>query len=123
LVGTLKLWREGLIYAGFLTATPWGQLQHLPRYLEALRRRYAKLQDYPQREVRHGPVIAGFFERLRNEMSNAQATANPELDEIRWMTHELLVSLFAQELKTPYPVSLKRLEKLWQEYASGRNLH
>ena len=35
------------------------------------------------------------------------------LAEFRWQLEELRVSLFSQELKTPYPVSVKRLEKLW----------
>ena len=37
------------------------------------------------------------------------------LEAFRWMLEELKVSLFAQELKTPVPVSFKRLEKAWQE--------
>ena len=34
---------------------------------------------------------------------------------VRWLLEELRVSLFAQELRTSVPVSLKKLEKLWQE--------
>ena len=37
------------------------------------------------------------------------------LDEIRWLLEELRVSLFAQELKTAYPVSLKRIDRRWKE--------
>ncbi|MGH3988835.1 MAG: DUF3418 domain-containing protein, partial [Pseudonocardiaceae bacterium] len=33
----------------------------------------------------------------------------PELQRIRWMIEELRVSYFAQELRTPYPVSDKRI--------------
>ncbi|MBY0385401.1 DUF3418 domain-containing protein, partial [bacterium] len=36
------------------------------------------------------------------------------LSEFRWQIEELRISLFAQELKTPYPVSVKRLQKLWE---------
>ena len=39
------------------------------------------------------------------------------LDDFRWQLEELRISLFAQELKTPYPVSAKRLDKLWDELA------
>ena len=39
------------------------------------------------------------------------------LEDFRWRIEELRVSLFAQELKTPYPVSFKRLDKLWREIA------
>lgn len=43
------------------------------------------------------------------------ATANVALEHYRWMLEELRVSLFAQELKTIAPVSVKRLQKLWDE--------
>jgi ATP-dependent helicase HrpA len=117
LVPTLKMWRDGLIFPGFLQATPWAQLSHLARYVESLRRRYAKLQDSPHREQRHGPVMAAFYTRLDTELHKGNQGVSPDLDAIRWVTYELGVSLFAQELKTPYPVSIKRLEKLWQDYA------
>ena len=46
--------------------------------------------------------------RLKN------GTMSAELDPFGWLREELRVSLFAQELKTPVPVSAKRLAKLWQ---------
>ena len=33
--------------------------------------------------------------------------------EFCWLLEELRVSFFAQELRTPQPVSIKRLEKAW----------
>ncbi|HLA33780.1 MAG TPA: DUF3418 domain-containing protein, partial [Rhodocyclaceae bacterium] len=36
------------------------------------------------------------------------------LEEFRWLLEELRVALFAQELKTPSPVSSKRLQKMWE---------
>jgi len=38
-----------------------------------------------------------------------------KIDELYWMIEEYKVSLFAQELKTPYPVSPKRLQHLIRE--------
>jgi ATP-dependent helicase HrpA len=38
---------------------------------------------------------------------------DPRLEAFRWQLEELRVSLYAQELKTPYPVSYKRLDKIW----------
>ncbi len=121
LIPELKRWRDDLLGVDFLTRTPWAQLGHLPRYLEALRRRIGKTQDYPQREQRNGPVIAAYQARLSAALVDARKShvISSLLEEIRWMTEELHVSLFAQELKTPYPVSAKRLDKLWQRYASG----
>ena len=39
----------------------------------------------------------------------------PEQDPFRWAIEELRVSLFAQQLKTAYPVSSKRMDKAWDE--------
>ena len=39
---------------------------------------------------------------------------NPQLEQFRWLLEELRVQLFAQELKTPAPVSTKRLQKMWE---------
>jgi ATP-dependent helicase HrpA len=43
---------------------------------------------------------------------------DPRLEAFRWLVEELRVSLFAQELKTPFPVSFKRVEKAWSELGS-----
>jgi ATP-dependent helicase HrpA len=39
---------------------------------------------------------------------------DPRLEVFRWLLEELRVSLFAQELRTPVPVSSKRLQKAWE---------
>ena len=51
----------------------------------------------------------------RRDADRARGIRNPKLEEFRWMLEELRVSLWAQQLKTPYPVSFKRLEKAWEE--------
>src|SRR6218665_3376387 len=40
------------------------------------------------------------------------------MQELRWLLEELRVSFFAQELRTPQPVSVKRLDKLWAQSKS-----
>ena len=52
------------------------------------------------------------------EVAARKGVGDPGLDEFRWLLEELRVSLFAQELRTPMPVSVKRLEKVWA--AMGR---
>ena len=42
---------------------------------------------------------------------------DPAREEYRWMLEELRVSLFAQELRTPFPVSVKRLKRVWESLA------
>jgi ATP-dependent helicase HrpA len=105
--------RDRLLAPGWLVNTPWAQLPHLPRYLTALERRLHKFTEMPDREVRHAPVLKQFWDRWGELMTRAQV--KPAQRDFRWMIEELTVSLFAQELKTPFPVSIKRLEKIWLE--------
>jgi ATP-dependent helicase HrpA len=104
-----------LVYAGFLSATPWERLSDLPRYLEAMLVRLDKFGNNPERDTKHADTIAHLTRRLdeRLEKQRKAGLADPRLDAFRWHLEELRVSLFAQELKTPYPVSYKRLEKIW----------
>jgi ATP-dependent helicase HrpA len=104
-----------LVYRGFFSATPWERLQQLPRYLQAMRLRLDKYGNSPERDAKHSESIAQLTRRLdeRVERERKAGFADPRLDEFRWHLEELRVSLFAQELRTPYPVSYKRLEKIW----------
>jgi ATP-dependent helicase HrpA len=113
LVAVLSQWRDRLLFPGFLAATPWAQLPHLPRYLTAIARRLRKFTEMPEREPRHAPVLAAFWTQWSNEIERQGAVASQDLRDFRWLIEELQVSLFAQELKTPFPVSSKRLEKRW----------
>jgi ATP-dependent helicase HrpA len=53
------------------------------------------------------------WERERGNMQKS-GVIDPFLEEFRWLLEELRVALFAQELKTPSPVSVKRLQKMWE---------
>jgi ATP-dependent helicase HrpA len=104
-----------LVYRGFFSATPWERLADLPRYLKAMQRRLDKYPNDPGRDAKHAASIAEFEKRLeeRRERLRKAGTTDPRLEEFRWHLEELRVSLFAQELRTRYPVSCKRLDKLW----------
>ncbi len=104
-----------LVHPGFFSATPWERLAHLPRYLRAMEVRLDKYGNDPERDAKHTENIAQLTKRMdeRVEKQRKAGVADPRLDEFRWHLEELRVSLFAQELKTPYPVSYKRLEKIW----------
>jgi ATP-dependent helicase HrpA len=108
-----------LIYKGFLGATPWERLHDLPRYLKAAQRRLEKYPENPERDARHAASIAELRKRYEERAARLRRAgeADQRLEEFRWHIEELRVSLFAQELKTPYPVSFKRLEKLWRDLA------
>ncbi|MHB1620023.1 MAG: ATP-dependent RNA helicase HrpA [Sulfuricella sp.] len=105
-----------LVYKGFLSATPWEQLQHLPRYLKATVRRLEKLSGAVERDTRWTAAIRELWQdyQKRLEKHRKEGICDPELGKFRWMIEELRVSMFAQELKTPYPVSVKRLQKAWE---------
>ena len=106
---------QHLVYPGFVLATPAPWLAQMPRYLKALRRRLDKLPGGEARDRQAMLTVAPFWQRYR-QRSEALAQPLPrELEHFRWMIEELRVSLFAQELKTRFPVSAKRLEKYWAE--------
>jgi ATP-dependent helicase HrpA len=88
---------------------------HLPRYLTALDRRLVKWPADPARDARHSAMIEKWWERYLERRGAKLPTAEAEaaLEKFRWSLEELSVSLFAQELKTPFPVSWKRLERAW----------
>ncbi len=105
-----------LVYPGFIRQLPWSRWKDLIRYLSAIERRLEKLPDAGERDPRHMATIQSlekrYFERVERQCKRGQTDG--KLLEFRWQLEELRVSLFAQELKTPYPVSAKRLEKIWQ---------
>jgi len=112
-----------LLAPGFLARTPWERLQHLPRYLRGASLRLDKLRAEPAksgaRDAQAMAQIAPLDLALRRELGararlGAPGRAPAELEQFGWLLEELRVSLFAQELRTPMPVSAKRLSKLWQ---------
>ncbi len=105
-----------LLATGWLARTPWERLQHLPRYLKAAALRLEKLRTDPQRDQRLAAEVAALEQPFRRELVAhiRNGAVSPELDQFGWLLEELRVSLFAQELRTPVPVSAKRLAKLWQ---------
>jgi ATP-dependent helicase HrpA len=110
-----------LVYKGFFSLTPWEQLQHIPRYLKALRLRIEKHPANPERDGKNAASVGLIWQRWQDKLNALQQTHQeiPQaLRDYRWLIEELRVSLFAQELKTPFPVSIKRLEKTWQDICS-----
>ncbi|HEU4443002.1 MAG TPA: ATP-dependent RNA helicase HrpA [Burkholderiales bacterium] len=105
-----------LLAPGWLARTPWERLQHLPRYLKAASLRLDKLRADPARDARLAAELASLEVPYRREAATrARHGARSEpFEQFGWLLEELRVSLFAQELKTPVPVSVKRLGKLWQ---------
>jgi ATP-dependent helicase HrpA len=96
----------------FLRDTNVEQLMHYPRYLKAIVLRINKArQGAMERDLEQHKAIRPLWQ---NALSVA-SSLDPKQIEYRWMVEELRVSLFAQELRTPLPVSIKRVAKAWDE--------
>lgn len=107
-----------LVYKGCFTQTPWEYLQNIPRYLKALRLRIEKHPSNPERDGKNAGSVGLIWQKWQdkvNALNQAHLDIPQNLMDYRWLIEELRVSLFAQELKTPFPVSIKRLEKIWQD--------
>jgi ATP-dependent helicase HrpA len=96
-------------------------LQHLPRYLKAHQVRLDRLKSGGAPALARDDVALADWQRLwqsyerRARELARSGVQDARLEQFRWQLEELRVSLFAQELKTPLPVSVKRLEKAWQQ--------
>lgn len=107
---------DNLIYPGFLSHIAWKRLQQFPRYVKGMALRLEKLSTNLERDERNSREVAALWQQYmqRREKHQKIGLIDQNLDEFRWQIEELRISLFAQELKTPYPVSSKRLQKLWE---------
>jgi ATP-dependent helicase HrpA len=105
---------DGLIGKRFVVDTPYTQLAHFPRYLKAMTLRIDKLKAEPPRDARQFAEFQPLLQNYQRAVSQRGGVLDPRLSEFRWLLEELRVSLFAQELRTPMPVSVKRLYKVWE---------
>ncbi|MDP3412305.1 MAG: DUF3418 domain-containing protein, partial [Polaromonas sp.] len=104
---------QRLVPKRFLTVTPWTQLQHFPRYLKAITLRLEKWRADPARDAARLAELRPQEQRYWRLVAERKGAADARLQELRWLIEELRVSFFAQELRTPQPVSIKRLDKAW----------
>jgi ATP-dependent helicase HrpA len=107
---------DRLVYRGFLEATDPAQLAHYPRFLKAMTLRLEKLPSAAARDQQRLQELSSLQHEwlARQQQAQRQGAFDPRLDEIRWLLEELRVSLFAQELKTTQPISVKRIRKRWE---------
>jgi ATP-dependent helicase HrpA len=104
---------QALVGKRFIVDTDYAQLSHYPRYLKAIGVRLEKLRADPARDAK---LLAEWQQAAApwQRAQKGQAARDPKMLEYRWLLEELRVSLFAQELKTPMPISAKRLQKVWE---------
>jgi len=109
---------QRLVGKRFLLDTPWASLQHFPRYLKAVTLRLDKWRADPARDASRLAEMRPQEQRYWRLVAERKGVADARMLEFRWLLEELRVSFFAQELRTPQPVSLKRLDKAWQQLNS-----
>ncbi|NBW26229.1 MAG: DUF3418 domain-containing protein, partial [Betaproteobacteria bacterium] len=106
---------QRLIPKQFLMATPWERLQHLARYCKAVTLRLDKYRADPARDAARATELRPLEQRYWRLVAERKGAVDERMAEFRWLLEELRVSFFAQELRTPQPVSVKRLEKAWTQ--------
>jgi ATP-dependent helicase HrpA len=99
----------------FMVSTPWGQLQHFSRYLKAIVLRLDKWRSDPSRDAAKLLEFKPQEQRYWRLVADRKGAVDDRMLEFRWLLEELRVSFFAQELRTPQPVSIKRLDKAWSQ--------
>ena len=118
-VADIEAQLKRLIGKNFVVDTPFERLQHYPRYLKAVGVRLDKLKANPARDAgamaEYGPLWTN-YERRAIQLAKL-GTVDPQIEQFRWLLEELRVGLYAQELRTPVPVSVKRLQKQWEGMA------
>ncbi|MBR8119228.1 ATP-dependent RNA helicase HrpA [Burkholderia cenocepacia] len=103
-----------LVGKRFVIDTPYAQLAHFPRYLKGIALRIDKLKADPARDGKQSAELLPLAQQYQRAVSQRGGVADARLAEFRWLLEELRISLFAQELRTPMPVSVKRLHKVWE---------
>ncbi len=110
-----------LMGKNFIAETPFERLQNYPRYIKGIQVRLDKLKANPTRDAQlqgdYAPLWTN-YERRAIQLAKL-GTPDPQIEQFRWLLEELRISLFAQELKTPVPVSIKRLQKQWEGIQHG----
>jgi ATP-dependent helicase HrpA len=106
---------QRLVPKNFLIAAPWPQLAHFARYLKAITARLDKLRADPARDAAKLAELRPQEQRYWRLVAERKGAVDARMQELRWLLEELRVSFFAQELRTPQPVSVKRLDKLWAQ--------
>jgi len=103
-----------LLPRGFVATTDASRLPHVARYLKAASARLEKVRADPARDAQRMAEIAPMLQNFARAQAALKGRVDPRLEEFRWLLEELRVSMFAQELRTPVPVSVKRLQKVWE---------
>ena len=113
----IKTQLNHLIYPGFVAKSGYKRLADLLRYLQAIDKRLDKVAQDVNRDralMLKIESVQQAYQQLLNKLPKSKPISD-EILEVRYMIEELRVSLFAQQLKTAYPISDKRILNLLQQ--------
>lgn len=117
--GDIKEQLTKLIFKGFVTSHGAARIKDVIRYLKGVERRLEKLPIDPHQDKLKMLDVEKAQLMLKEAIGKARSnTEKQKLEEIRWMIEELRISLFAQNLGTAYPISLKRIQNAIKECGS-----
>ena len=107
----IKAQLNQLVFPGFVTSHGWKRLADIPRYLSAIEKRMEKLAIDPNRDRAQMSRVENVILQWQQWLAklSEKQKQQEEVQNIRWMIEELRVSLFAQQIGTPYPISDKRI--------------
>ena len=114
-VSTQLAW---LLFRGFPRTVPLATLRHYKRYLKGVQIRLERARLSPSADRKKEALFAPYWTNYQNAVLKKNSSPIPHpssLTAFRWMLEEYRVSLFAQELHTPEPISPKRLDAKWSE--------
>ncbi|MEH6596461.1 MAG: ATP-dependent RNA helicase HrpA [Colwellia polaris] len=117
--GDIKNQLESIVFKGFITKAGYQRLDDIARYLTAMLRRLEKLQIDPNQDrlkMLEVEKVQKALDSIVAQQPKGQPL-NKALQQGYWMIEELRVSLFAQNLKTPFPISAKRVLNYLKENA------
>ena len=115
--GDIKQQLNELIFKGFVSGHGAARLDNILRYLQAMQKRLEKLPVDPQRDrllMHEYQKAFDAYNNLLGKFAGSKVLPEP-VQAIYWMLQELKVSLHAQQLGTPYPISVKRVLHAVQE--------
>ncbi len=120
-IGSIKQHLSALVFKGFVFSYGEENLSDWNRYLKALLIRCEKLKVDPNRDRLHQIEINKVVNKLEEieKDFNRQLKDERQLDIVREMIEEFRISLFAQQLGTKYPISVKRISIKIQEIATN----
>lgn len=108
---------EDILPQDFLRSYNLEQLQHLPRYLKALKVRAERALQDPSKDSTKGALLAPYRTRIKSVM---KGVSEEKRSELQWLLNEFRVSIFAQELGTAFPVSPKRIDSALSELSGAK---